>query len=252
MEVKNLGADSVVDGYSIWINVAGTLVEGRREFIPEKFFFPNGYTLYGKDALYLKTVEHPVRRGAKVVGLLWAWFNDYDHAALRSGRTVVKFSDVRGREYKAEAEVIGQPDEKPLYFPGLSPPMVDARETSVRDHALSGTRRRVTSVPTQTSSRLAGSDARDRPSIATARQKGLVPPTRGQARERVRMELLPEKPNPRSTSIICCEVLPAIRGQGTVDYLCAGCGAVVCESLDEGQVQNLVFECPECHAFSRV
>lgn len=51
-------------------------------------------------------------------------------------------------------------------------------------------------------------------------------------------------------AIIIGEALPALRGEGAVDYLCGFCGAVIVEAVDRGQLQQLAFKCPTCVRFS--
>jgi DNA-directed RNA polymerase subunit RPC12/RpoP len=58
------------------------------------------------------------------------------------------------------------------------------------------------------------------------------------------------KPSLRSRSVIASEVVPAIRGQGTTDYVCGGCDTVLAEALSPGQLQLLGFRCPECGTHS--
>jgi hypothetical protein len=51
-------------------------------------------------------------------------------------------------------------------------------------------------------------------------------------------------------AIIICQVLPALRGEGDVDYLCGFCGAVIVEAVGRGQLQQLAFKCPSCVRYS--
>ena len=53
-----------------------------------------------------------------------------------------------------------------------------------------------------------------------------------------------------SQAIIICQVLPALRGEGDVDYLCGFCGAVIVEAVGRGQLQQLAFKCPTCVRYS--
>ena len=53
-------------------------------------------------------------------------------------------------------------------------------------------------------------------------------------------------------TIILCEVLPALRGGGEVDYLCGFCGAVIVEAVDRGQLRQLAFKCPTCVRYSEL
>ena len=51
-------------------------------------------------------------------------------------------------------------------------------------------------------------------------------------------------------AIIICQVLPALRGEGDVDYLCGFCGAIIVEAVGRGQLQQLAFKCPSCVRYS--
>jgi predicted RNA-binding Zn-ribbon protein involved in translation (DUF1610 family) len=53
-------------------------------------------------------------------------------------------------------------------------------------------------------------------------------------------------------TIILCEILPALRGVGEVDYLCGFCGAAIVEAVDRGQLQQLAFKCPSCVRYSEL
>lgn len=70
-------------------------------------------------------------------------------------------------------------------------------------------------------------------------------------RRTIRMERI-EEPAPGTASVLVPAVLPAMRGEGDTDYVCGACGVVLCEKLDAGQIEFLVFKCPACGAHSRV
>ena len=53
-------------------------------------------------------------------------------------------------------------------------------------------------------------------------------------------------------AIIICQVLPALRGEGDVDYLCGFCGAIIVEAVGRGQLQQLSFKCPSCVRYSEL
>ena len=39
---------------------------------------------------------------------------------------------------------------------------------------------------------------------------------------------------------------PLVRGDGDIDYICAGCDRVIAEKIQLGEIRNLVFECSAC------
>jgi hypothetical protein len=53
-------------------------------------------------------------------------------------------------------------------------------------------------------------------------------------------------------TIIIGQVLPALRGEGDVDYLCGFCEAKIVEGVDRGQLQQLAFKCPSCVRYSEL
>ncbi len=75
------------------------------------------------------------------------------------------------------------------------------------------------------------------------------PPPAVGSRTAVRMTRF-APPQRVTQAIIICEVLPALRGEGDVDYLCGFCGAVIVEAVGHGQLQQLAFKCPTCVRYS--
>lgn len=43
-----------------------------------------------------------------------------------------------------------------------------------------------------------------------------------------------------------------IKGTAEDSYLCGGCGEVICENVQRGQIVNLVFKCFKCGSFNHV
>ena len=67
--------------------------------------------------------------------------------------------------------------------------------------------------------------------------------------KRIEMELWSE---PSGASVITSRDAPVVTGDGTTDYLCGGCGTVVCHKLREGEVDGVLFRCPKCWRTNRV
>jgi hypothetical protein len=44
--------------------------------------------------------------------------------------------------------------------------------------------------------------------------------------------------------------LPFIKGDGFDSYLCGKCGHILADQIEEGQLHNLVFECPKCNEYN--
>lgn len=49
-----------------------------------------------------------------------------------------------------------------------------------------------------------------------------------------------------SESTIDSAVIPAFRGEGDVNYICAGCDAVIAENMLRGQISDMNVKCPRC------
>ena len=63
------------------------------------------------------------------------------------------------------------------------------------------------------------------------------------------------KPKPKSRAILepkVGEVLPVIKGQGSLNLLCGNCGAVLVKGIDEGQIRNIVIHCPICRFYNNI
>ena len=71
----------------------------------------------------------------------------------------------------------------------------------------------------------------------------------GMGSKRIEMELYSEPPG---ASVISARTSPVITGDGSIDYVCAACGAVVCGSMRAGEVDGVAFRCPECRRVNRV
>ena len=77
------------------------------------------------------------------------------------------------------------------------------------------------------------------------------PPPAVGAKVATRMTRFPP-PQRVTQAIIICQVLPALRGEGDVDYLCGFCGAIIVEAVGRGQLQQLSFKCPSCVRYSEL
>ncbi len=53
-------------------------------------------------------------------------------------------------------------------------------------------------------------------------------------------------------TIITARTLPAVSGNGSTDYTCAGCNAVIAASLKPGEIDGVLFRCPGCGRVNRV
>lgn len=67
--------------------------------------------------------------------------------------------------------------------------------------------------------------------------------------KRIEMELYSEPPGAR---VISSRSAPTLTGDGVTDYVCQACGTVICRSMREGEVDGVLFRCPECLRVNRV
>jgi uncharacterized ferredoxin-like protein len=67
--------------------------------------------------------------------------------------------------------------------------------------------------------------------------------------KRVEMELFSEPPGAR---VVSSRTAPALSGDGPIDYVCQACGTVICQSMREGELDGVLFRCPQCLRVNRV
>jgi DNA-directed RNA polymerase subunit RPC12/RpoP len=63
------------------------------------------------------------------------------------------------------------------------------------------------------------------------------------------------KPKPQTRAVLepkVGEILPVIKGNGSLNLLCGNCGAVLVEGINEGQIRNMVIHCPICRYYNDV
>lgn len=120
IEIRNLGADSVVDYWAAWATLDGHRFRAALRQIPDRMEMPNGATYYNKDAIYEKTATEPIKRGAKAVGILFVAFPHMTLEGVQASSIEVEFKDIVGRSYtitqKSHDAGIG-------HYPGMTPPL---------------------------------------------------------------------------------------------------------------------------------
>ena len=70
----------------------------------------------------------------------------------------------------------------------------------------------------------------------------------------VKLRIIP-KPKPKTRAVLepkVGEVLPVIKGQGSLNLLCGNCGAVLVEGIKGGQIRNIVIHCPICRHYNDI
>jgi hypothetical protein len=124
VEIRNEGADSLVDSFEVTAESDGVRTLGELHHVPKSLSlsgpkYKGPLVYYGKDEIFTKTALDPIRRGSKAVGLIWAWFpkiapQTFDVKSLR-----VSCADIRRKRYTIGLEKDFMPSQ-PMYVPGLS------------------------------------------------------------------------------------------------------------------------------------
>jgi DNA-directed RNA polymerase subunit RPC12/RpoP len=70
------------------------------------------------------------------------------------------------------------------------------------------------------------------------------------AERTILMELVAE-PEPGTATVIVSRTTPALRGNGSTDYVCGACQAVIGASLRPGEIDGVIFRCPACGRVNR-
>ena len=68
------------------------------------------------------------------------------------------------------------------------------------------------------------------------------------------MEVIPEPKHGTASVLIPGASGPQIMIKGSAEdsYVCGGCGKIICENVQRGQIVNLVFKCFKCGSFNRL
>jgi uncharacterized ferredoxin-like protein len=67
------------------------------------------------------------------------------------------------------------------------------------------------------------------------------------------MQVIPE-PKAGTASVLVFDKkgkFVMIQGSGSANFLCGACQNIICQSMERGQIVNLVFKCPNCGSFNR-
>jgi hypothetical protein len=66
-----------------------------------------------------------------------------------------------------------------------------------------------------------------------------------------KLKIIPE-PKPNTRTVFVGKVLPLIKGVGNLNLLCGNCNAKLIEGIDEGQIRNIVIQCPICKLYNEI
>ncbi|UCH02852.1 MAG: hypothetical protein JSV20_03440, partial [Candidatus Bathyarchaeota archaeon] len=65
------------------------------------------------------------------------------------------------------------------------------------------------------------------------------------------LKIIP-KSKPKTRTVYVSAVLPVIKGKGDMDYLCGKCNEILVESINEGEVRNIIIRCPICRFYNNI
>lgn len=71
--------------------------------------------------------------------------------------------------------------------------------------------------------------------------------------EKRKLKIIP-KPEPQTRTVLEPKpnVIPVIKGNGTIDLLCGNCGETLVEGITDGQIRNIVIHCPKCCSYNEI
>lgn len=60
------------------------------------------------------------------------------------------------------------------------------------------------------------------------------------------------EPELNTRTVWTSDTTPFIRGNGNIDLTCGRCGEVLAQGIAEGQIRNIVLQCPKCKTYNDV
>jgi hypothetical protein len=66
-----------------------------------------------------------------------------------------------------------------------------------------------------------------------------------------KLKIIPT-PQPNTRAVFVGKVLPLIKGKGNLNLLCGNCNAKLVEGINEGQINNIVIQCPICKLHNEI
>lgn len=66
-----------------------------------------------------------------------------------------------------------------------------------------------------------------------------------------KLKIIP-KPEPKTRTVFTGKVLPFIKGVGNINLLCGNCNAILVKGINEGQIRNIVIQCPICKFYNEI
>lgn len=66
-----------------------------------------------------------------------------------------------------------------------------------------------------------------------------------------KLQIIP-KPKLGTRTVFTGKVLPFIKGGGDLNLLCGNCNAILVKGINEGQIRNIVIQCPICKFYNEI
>lgn len=67
----------------------------------------------------------------------------------------------------------------------------------------------------------------------------------------IKAHIIPE-PAEGTRTVIAPAAMPAIKGEGDTNYLCANCDTKIVEKVGKGQIRNIVIRCSVCGNYNEI
>ena len=67
---------------------------------------------------------------------------------------------------------------------------------------------------------------------------------------KIKLEIVPG-PSEGSPPVGESKAAPLVTGNGEFDYICGQCEAVLAAKMRQGQIKNLVLQCPTCGKYNK-
>ena len=66
-----------------------------------------------------------------------------------------------------------------------------------------------------------------------------------------KLKIVPE-PELGTRTVFVGKILPFLKGSGDLNLLCGNCKAILAKRINEGQVRNIVIQCPICKFYNEI
>lgn len=135
--VKNLGMPSIVENYSLSIDIPNKGLLPTKPMLMAKSVTLGrenqaGIKLFGDDALYAKTANAPITKGGMATGLLFFSLEGIPKEQIEGTRVrlILKFYDVTGKEWSTTREMPIERDggDDPRISPGIKAELIPPKK----------------------------------------------------------------------------------------------------------------------------